>query len=163
MPRRRKIAVISVFVFGAGSVIMGILRFHSVLKLISINDTSDGVGETIIVVALELNLAAIAVNLPAIRSIFVKRSNARREATLTNGGYGISKSKMETVQSTNRLDTSRPTRVHEMSQLSGPLRDSPLSDSREELWRTIEDANGYLPLQKKKVSRHEQFTTVDLS
>jgi hypothetical protein len=163
MPRRKKIAVISVFAFGAGSVIMGILRFHSVLKLISINNTSDGVGETIIVVALELNLAAIAVNLPAIRSIFVKRSNARREATLTNAGYGTSKSKMSTAQSTSRLDTSRPRHMHEMSQLPNPLRDSPLSDSQEELWRTIEDANGDVPMQKKTVSRHEQFTTVDLS
>lgn len=163
MPRRKKIAIMSVFAFGAGSVIMGIFRFHSVLKLISINNTSDGVGETIIVVALELNLAAIAVNLPSIRSIFVKRSNARREATLTNGGYGGSKSKTKTAQSTTRLDTSRPRHVHDMSQLGNPMRDSPLSDSQEELWRTIEDANGDVLTQKKTMSRHEQFTTVYLS
>jgi len=158
MPLRKKIAVISVFAFGAGSVILGILRFHSVLKLLSINNTSNGVGETIIVVSLELNLAAIAVNLPAIRSIFVKRSNARREATLTNGG-----SRSRPMQSANRPLTLRTKEAHEMSQLSSPVRPSPLSDSQEQLWRNIEHANVELPTQKKKMSRHEQYTTVDLS
>ncbi|KAH3904394.1 hypothetical protein HBI56_232140 [Parastagonospora nodorum] len=158
MPLRKKIAVISVFAFGAGSVILGILRFHSVLKLLSINRTSNGVGETIIVVALELSLAAIAVNLPAIRSIFVKRSNARREATLTNGG-----SRSRPVQNVHRPLALRTKDAHEMSQLSSPARPSPLSDSREELWRNIEHANVDMPTQKKKMSRHEQYTTVDLS
>jgi hypothetical protein len=173
MPRRKKISVISVFAFGAGSVIMGILRFHSVLRLISIKNTSHGVGETLIVVALELNLAAIAVNLPAIRSISVKRSNKRREkATLTNGGYGGSKSRTKTMQSANRLDALRAIdtvqgkNTHEMGQVSSPLRPLPPSDSQEELWRNIENVNGNVTTQKKKkkkkMSRHEHYTTVDL-
>jgi hypothetical protein len=121
-----------------------------VLELISTDNTSNGVGETIIVVALELNLAAIAVNLPAIRAIVVKRSNARREATLPNGGYGTSKSETKTSQSMNRLDTSRPRQVYEMSQLSNPLSDSPLLDNQDELWRTIEDANGDAPYRRRR-------------
>lgn len=157
MPLYKKITVLSVFAFGAGSVILGVLRFHSVLKLLSINNTSNGVGETIIIVALELNLAAIAVNMPAIRSIFVKRSNARREATLPNGG-----SRSRPMQSAYRPLTLRTKEAHEMSQLSSPVKLSPLSDSQEQLRRNIEHANVELPTQKK-MSRHEQYTTVDLS
>ncbi|KAF2830397.1 hypothetical protein CC86DRAFT_261262, partial [Ophiobolus disseminans] len=72
MPTRKKIAVISVFAFGGASVIMGAIRFHTLLALLSYPKTSHGFGETIIVIALELNLAAIAVNLPAVRSFWVK-------------------------------------------------------------------------------------------
>ncbi|KAK3214909.1 hypothetical protein GRF29_19g1663200 [Pseudopithomyces chartarum] len=72
MPLRTKIGVISVFAFGGISVILSMIRFHSLLKLISLNpqETAKGVGEVMIVAALELNVAVIAVNLPAIRSIY---------------------------------------------------------------------------------------------
>ncbi|KAL5113675.1 hypothetical protein ACEQ8H_008462 [Pleosporales sp. CAS-2024a] len=146
MPTRKKIAVLSVFAFGAGSVIMGILRFHGVLRLLSLTETSSGVGETIIEVALELNLAAIAVNLPAIRSIFVKRASKRREATLASN----SKSRTNNTPSARHIGVTQ-----EMSQLSSPARQVPLSDSQEALWRRIECVGGEVTTQKKMLSRHE--------
>jgi hypothetical protein len=158
MPRRKKMGVISVFLFGAGSVIMGIVRFHSVLKLLQISNTSHGVGETMIVVALELNLAAIAVNLPAIRSIWVKRSKDRSSATLTNQ-YG---SKSRKGLSSNTFGSARPRTTLEMNQMASPVRDSPLSDSQEELWRNIESSDGDVPCQHKTISSHNQFTSVEL-
>jgi hypothetical protein len=59
MPTRRKIAVISVFLFAV------IIRFHSLANLQSLRHTSHNIREIIIVAALEINLATIAVNLPA--------------------------------------------------------------------------------------------------
>jgi hypothetical protein len=143
MPRRKKLGVISVFLFGAGSVIMSILRFHSVLKLLDISNTSRGVGEIIIVVALELNLAAIAVNLPAIRSIWVKKAKDRASASLSNDQYS-SKSR-KGLSTNNTIGSARPRATYEMTQLSSPVRDSPLSDSQEKLWRNIESADGEVP------------------
>jgi hypothetical protein len=160
MPRRKKLGVISVFLFGAGSVIMSILRFHSVLKLLDISNTSRGVGEIIIVVALELNLAAIAVNLPAIRSIWVKKAKDRASASLSNDQYSSKSRKGPSTNTT--LGSARPRATHEMTPLSSPVRDSPLSDSQEKLWRNIESADGDIPCQHKTISRHEQFTSVEL-
>jgi uncharacterized membrane protein YhaH (DUF805 family) len=157
MPRRKKIGVMAVFSFGAGSVIMSIIRHHSLLRIINIQTTSSGLGEVLIVVALEINLAAIAVNLPAIRSIWVKRSHDRKKEMLA-GKYGGTTARSQTVDT---LGPGRPRQMHEMSQLSNTARDSPLSDSQEELWRTIENADANVPCQHKKVSRHEQFTTVE--
>jgi hypothetical protein len=157
MPRRKKIGVLAVFSFGAGSVIMSLIRHHSLFKLIKISSTSRGVGEAIIVVALELNLAAIAVNLPAVRSIWVKKSRDRKTEALSK--YGSATGRTQTVDT---LGTGRPRHVHEMNQLPDPARDSPLSESQEELWRNIENANANVPCQHKKVSRHEQLTTVEL-
>jgi hypothetical protein len=158
MPRRKKIGVMAVFSFGAGSVIMSIIRHHSLLRIINIQTTSSGLGEVLIVVALEINLAAIAVNLPAIRSIWVKRSHDRKKEMLA-GKYGGTTARSQTVDT---LGPGRPRQMHEMSQLSNTARDSPLSDSQEDLWRTTENADGNVPCQHKKVSRHEQFTTVEL-
>ncbi|KAF1911462.1 hypothetical protein BDU57DRAFT_461805 [Ampelomyces quisqualis] len=168
MPRRKKWAVLSVFLFGGGAVIMGILRFHPVVKLLAISSTSSGVGEIIIIVALELNLAALAVNLPAIRSIYVKRANDRKNlnSRLTNGGakYGSGSKPGGESQTVSNVG-GRPRDAHEMRQLQeNPLRDSPLSDSQEELWRNIENAGENIPTRHKTISsRHEQFSTVDLS
>jgi hypothetical protein len=164
MPRRKKIGVMAVFSFGAGSVIMSIIRHHALLRIIDIKTTSRGLGEVIIVIALELNLAAIAVNLPAIRSIWVKRSQDRKKETLP-GKYGGTTPRSQNARSqiiNTSLGAGRPRERHEMIQLSNTARDSPLSDSQEELWRTIENETAELPCHHKTVSRHEQFTTVQL-
>jgi hypothetical protein len=168
MPRRKKWAVLSVFLFGAGAVIMGLVRFHPIVRLLAVSSTSSGVGEIIIIVALELNLAALAVNLPAIRSIYVKRANDRKNlnSRLTNGGaaYGNGSKGGRKPQTVSNVG-GRPRDTHEMRQMeANPLRDSPLSDSREKLWRNIENAGEHIPTRHKTVSsRHEQFSSVDLS
>jgi hypothetical protein len=98
MPTRRKIAVISVFLFGGASVLMSIIRFHSLANILkSLNVASRYFGEIIIVAALELNLATIAVNLPAMRSIWVKGHGSQRSAVSSGARNGISMRKTYTV------------------------------------------------------------------
>ncbi|KAE8836454.1 hypothetical protein PTNB73_04413 [Pyrenophora teres f. teres] len=99
MPTKRKLAVLSVFLFGGSSVIMSCIRFHSVVHVQSLVNTSKNIGEVMIVVALELNLAAVAVNLPSIRAIWVKGWNGRRGGAEARTGAlnGISKRQTYTV------------------------------------------------------------------
>jgi hypothetical protein len=42
---------------------MSIIRHHALLRIINIKVVSRGLGEVVIIIALELNLAVIAVNL----------------------------------------------------------------------------------------------------
>ena len=105
MPLRTKLGVISVFAFGGISVILSMIRFHSLIKLISLDplSTAHGVGEIMIVASLELNVAAIAVNLPAIRSIYVKLAK-KHAATKSGTGDtgGINRSHTYTVSTMSR-------------------------------------------------------------
>lgn len=170
MPRRKKWGVITVFLFGAASVSMSLIRFHSVQRLLNFQTTSDGVGEIIIVVALELNLAAIAVNLPAIRAIWVRSKNNRRAAALSSGQYSKTQGSLATTTAaptTPRLAQEaqiiKATRI-EMSSYPNPLRDSPLSGSQEELWRNIDTVNDNIPTRHKTVNgKNERFTSIELS
>jgi hypothetical protein len=141
MPRRKKIGVLAVFSFGTGSVIMSIIRHHALLRIINIKTVSRGLGEVVIIIALEVNLAVIAVNLPAIRSIWVKREQDHKEEALS-GKYSGTTTRSQNARSqtiNTSLGAGRPRERHEMIQLSNTARDSPLSDSQEELWRTIEN------------------------
>ncbi|KAF2025770.1 hypothetical protein EK21DRAFT_103697 [Setomelanomma holmii] len=124
MPRRRKIAVISVFAFGGAAVIMGIIRFHSLLALKSIMNTSRGIGEIVIVAALELNLATTGVNLPAIRSIWIKKSKDRKIGAISTGQYGNKKG-----YTSDSGGSGRPKQMYELSLVSNP--------SRCEVWKSI--------------------------
>ena len=148
MPTRKKIAVISVFAFGGASVIMGAIRFHTLLALLSLFNTSHGFGETIIVIALELNLATIAVNLPAVRTIWVRKSNDRKTQTGYTGDYGTTKR-----QTTNGLGTGRIRTTHELSQISRPIREWPLKEEKDTGFETVElsgpsSANSTAPAQR---------------
>lgn len=104
MPMRKKLGVISVFAFGGISVILGVIRFHSLWKLVDLNpkQTARGVGEVLIVAALELNVAAIAVNLPAIRSIYVKYAKKPNRVGGSSNAGGISRSQTYTVSSSGK-------------------------------------------------------------
>ena len=150
MPWRKKLGVVSVFAFGGISVILSMIRFHSLLRLISLNplETADGVGEIMIVAALELNVAAIAVNLPAIRSIYVKYS--KKHAAARSGGMssgGISRSQTYTVstmskspQKVNFELQKPPPRPVSRQPPPRPTPPSPgRTDSEEQLWsgRTV--------------------------
>jgi hypothetical protein len=162
MPRSQKIAVISVFMFGGAAVLMSIIRFHSFIAINSMFNTSRGVGETMIIAALELNLAAIASNLPAIRSIWVKRSKDRKTEALSNAQYGS-----RTANTHQGLNTGRLRQTHEMSRVSNLMRDSPLSSLQEELWRDVSHEHinkANVPCQQEgTVTGHENLMDVDLA
>ncbi|KAL1596517.1 hypothetical protein SLS60_009164 [Paraconiothyrium brasiliense] len=72
MPLRRKIAILSVFTFGTSALIVGLVRFHSLLSLNDFTNTAYGVGEMLIVAALEFNLAVVALNLPAMKCLYLQ-------------------------------------------------------------------------------------------
>ncbi|KAI8935591.1 hypothetical protein NX059_008158 [Plenodomus lindquistii] len=134
MPRRKKIAIMSVFAFGAGAVIMGLIRFHSLIALQRIFGTTSAIGEIMITAALELNLATIAVNLPSIRSIWVKKSAERGSKSARSSGNhsGSSKARSYTVSRGSK----RATESRELSRISKSttLPSSPrLTESQEEL------------------------------
>ncbi|KAI2486709.1 hypothetical protein Ptr902_00842 [Pyrenophora tritici-repentis] len=130
MPTKRKLAVLSVFLFGGSSVIMSCIRFHSVVYVQSLVNTSKNIGEVMIVVALELNLAAVAVNLPSIRAIWVKGWNGRRGAAEAGTGgsgalNGISKRQTYTVSHGDwqgGVEMGRVTNASEMTGGGGTMR-----------------------------------------
>jgi hypothetical protein len=123
MPLRKKIAVISVFAFGGASVIMGAIRFHTLLALLSYFTTSHGFGETIIVTALELNLAIIAVNLPSRRSLWVKKSNDRKAQTEYTNQSGTA-----TRKTANGVGTGQIRTTTQVSMVSRPIKATPLDE-----------------------------------
>ncbi|KAL1610527.1 hypothetical protein SLS60_002196 [Paraconiothyrium brasiliense] len=144
MPMRKKIGVISVFAFGGISVILGVIRFHSLLKLVDLNPhvTAKGVGEVIIVAALELNVAAIAVNLPAIRSIYVKYAKKYGKAGNSSSTGGISRSQTYTVSTSSKSPQKLQFELHKpprrpLSRPPPPRPDPPeitRTESEEGLW-----------------------------
>jgi hypothetical protein len=123
MPLRKKLAVISVFAFGGASVIMGAIRFHTLLALLSYFNTSHGFGETIVVIALELNLAIIAVNLPSMRFLWVKKSNDRKTQT----GY-TNQSNTATRKTANGVGTGQIRTTTQVSMVSRPIQATPLDE-----------------------------------
>lgn len=131
MPLRRKVAIISVFAFGGAAVIMGLIRFHSLIAVQSLFSTSRGVGELAIAAALELNLATIAVNLPALRSIWIK--NSSNESTSHGSSHfqsGGNKHKSTASKCSKRAPESR-----ELTQVSKTAPNNPVNtESQEELW-----------------------------
>ncbi|KAF2645134.1 hypothetical protein P280DRAFT_390538 [Massarina eburnea CBS 473.64] len=133
MPIRRKIAILSVFSFGISALLVGLVRFHSLISLNSNTNTSHGVGEMMIVAALEFNLATLAVNLPAMKCLWLKIQNKSSFESSTGPtagtplqqGYGLStigkkkqKSKMNDLGTITRLEQG----------VQG-------SESEEELWK----------------------------
>ncbi|KAJ4286970.1 hypothetical protein N0V90_012850 [Kalmusia sp. IMI 367209] len=72
MPLRKKIAILSVFTFGIFTLIVSFVRFYVLVSLNSAVNTSDGVGQMLIVAALEFNFALLALNLPATKCLCLK-------------------------------------------------------------------------------------------
>ncbi|KAL4791152.1 hypothetical protein BDV19DRAFT_393396 [Aspergillus venezuelensis] len=70
MSTRRKIAVLGIICFGSLSVVTALCRFIVQKQLISEEDTSYIMGRMIIVAGIEIEVAVVAVNLSALRSLF---------------------------------------------------------------------------------------------
>jgi len=133
MPFRRKLAVISVFAFGGAAVIMGLIRFHSLVAVQSLFETSRGIGEIIIVAALELNLATIAVNLPAIRSIWIRNSSNQ---STSRGSSHIHSNSHHHKSNITSMNSNRAQESRELANFSKPTTNSLVNtESQEELWR----------------------------
>ena len=72
MSLRRKIAVMSVIGFGASAVLVAALRLIPILELNSSPDLSYVLGKMVIVAAVEIQLAVVAVNLPAVKALYTR-------------------------------------------------------------------------------------------
>lgn len=92
MSTRRKIAVLAVICFGSLSVITALCRFIVQKQLISEPDTPYVMGHMIIVAGIEIQIAVIAVNLPALRSLFTRIVGSSHDrSTNYHHGYGAHK------------------------------------------------------------------------
>lgn len=92
MSSRRKIAVLAVICFGSLSVITALCRFIVQKQLISEPDTPYVMGHMVIVAGIEIQIAVIAVNLPALRSLFTRIVGSSHDrSTNYHHGYGAHK------------------------------------------------------------------------
>ena len=80
LPIRRKVHICCMFTVGGAAVTLGFVRMRSLRILNSGTNTSDAVGEMMIVGALGMSLAAIAHNLPSMRVFWTHISNSRSKA-----------------------------------------------------------------------------------
>ncbi|KAL3480980.1 hypothetical protein BJX99DRAFT_194707 [Aspergillus californicus] len=81
MSTRRKIAVLGIICFGSLSVVTALCRFIVQDQLISQPDTSYIMGRMVIVAGIEIQIAVVAVNLPAMRSLFSTLVGDSRDAS----------------------------------------------------------------------------------
>lgn len=81
MSRRRKLAVLGIICFGSLSVVTALCRFIVQKQLVSEQDTSYIMGRMVIVAGIEIQIAVVAVNLPALRSLFTTVVGSSHEAS----------------------------------------------------------------------------------
>lgn len=72
MKPKRKAAVLGVIGFGSFSVITAICRFSLQVQMVTNPDMTYVLGRMIIAAAIEIEVAVVAVNLPALKSLFSK-------------------------------------------------------------------------------------------
>lgn len=72
MSRRRKAAVLGVILFGSFSVITALCRFSLQMQMVTNPDTTYVMGRMLIAAAIEIEVAVIAVNLPALKTLFTR-------------------------------------------------------------------------------------------
>lgn len=135
MSRRKKIAVTGVLSFGASSVIVAACRFIVLAELGTTTDPSFVLGNMVIVAAIEIQLAMVAVNLPAMKALYTGMtggsSNNQSEPISGSNGY-----KLSSMDGKGNKMRSAPSRKN----LAAPVVDVSItrhmaSESEEELWQ----------------------------
>lgn len=69
MSRKRKAAVLGVICFGSLSVVTALCRFALQVQMVTNPDTTYVLGRMIVAAAIEIEVAVVAVNLPALKSL----------------------------------------------------------------------------------------------
>lgn len=126
MSTRRKLAVLGVICFGSLAVITGLCRFAVQKQLISEPDTSYIMGRMVIVAGIEIEVAVVAVNLPALRSLFTSLKGSSHEPSGYQYGHGHRLSSLGSQSQARRGRRIGP-RQHELG--------ATLTGSEEELMR----------------------------
>ncbi|KAI9926159.1 hypothetical protein MW887_004622 [Aspergillus wentii] len=127
MSAKRKAAVLGVICFGATAVITAFCRFEVQRQLITDPDTPYVLGRMIIVAAIEIEVAVVAVNLPAMRSLFTKLVGS-------SGGDEVYPSSHE-LPSGNKRSSRQKNGAFRLSQRGGGVTGATLTESEEELIR----------------------------
>lgn len=123
--------MLSVFTFGISALVVGLVRFHALMSLNEFTNTSYGVGEMMIVAALEFNFAILAVNLPAMKCLYLRLTGrdtmggSSGPSNTPDGVYGLS-SLGRKAQRQKLNDLGTITRLEQG--VAG-------SESEEELWK----------------------------
>lgn len=135
MSWRKKIAVTGVLGFGASSVIVAGCRFIVLAELGSTDDPSYVLGNMVIVAAIEIQLAIVAVNLPAMKTLYsgMTGGSSNDQSEPINGSNGYELSSMDAKGKRHRSASSR-------KNPAGPVADVSItrhmaSESEEELWQ----------------------------
>lgn len=135
MSRRKKIAVTGVLGFGTSSVIVAGCRFIVLAELGTTQDPSFVLGNMVIVAAFEIQLAIIAVNLPAMKALYSGMtggsSNDQSEPISGSNGYRLSS--MDARGKKLRSTTSRKNPAAPVVDVS--ITRHMASESEEELWQ----------------------------
>lgn len=135
MSRRKKIAVTGVLGFGASSVIVAGCRFIVLAELGTTKDPSFVLGNMVIVAAFEIQLAIIAVNLPAMKALYSGMtggsSNDQSEPISGSNGYRLSS--MDARGKKLRSTASRKNPAAPVVDVS--ITRHMASESEEELWQ----------------------------
>ena len=132
MSRRKKIAVTGVLGFGASSVVVAGCRFIVLVELGATKDASYVLGKMVIVAAFEIQLAIVAVNLPAMKALYsgMTGGSSRDQSEPISGSNGYKLSSMDT----------RAKRLRSTKNPAAPVVDVSItrhmaSESEEELWQ----------------------------
>lgn len=90
MSTRRKMLVLGIMAFGSLSVVTALCRFIVQKQLISdAQNTPYVMGRMIIVAGIEIQVAVIAVNLPALRSLFTSFVGSSNQSAQNTSGHRL--------------------------------------------------------------------------
>lgn len=135
MSRRKKIAVTGVLGFGASSVIVAGCRFIVLAELGTTQDPSYVLGNMVIVAAFEIQLAIIAVNLPAMKTLYsgMTGGSSNDQSEPISGSNGYKLSSMDARGKKLRSVVSRKNQAAPVADVS--ITRHMASESEEELWQ----------------------------
>lgn len=90
MNPKRKLAVLGVIGFGSLSVITAMCRFALQVQMVENPDTTYVLGRMLIAASIEIEVAVIAVNLPALKTLFTKFVGGSTVDNSVSGGHKMS-------------------------------------------------------------------------
>ncbi|KXJ88975.1 hypothetical protein Micbo1qcDRAFT_213221 [Microdochium bolleyi] len=136
MSLRRRIGVLAVVGSGLSSLIISCIRIPLVISLTSSPDTSYELGKMIIVVALEIQFAVVATNMPSFTALAASRREQRKRASLVRDG-GIEL--FDNNNNNNNKSSEKRAREAGMGTVTRLERGIPSGESKEELCRASAD------------------------
>lgn len=135
MSRRKKVAVTGVLGFGASSVLVAACRFIVLAELGTTKDPSYVLGNMVIVAAFEIQLAIVAVNLPAMKALYsgMTGGSSNDQSEPISGSNGYKLSSMDAKGKRLRSTVSRKNPAAPVVDIS--ITRHLATESEEELWQ----------------------------